>query len=754
MNSILQLKGRFEQRSNRSRPGSPKLPKGKSVSASHLRELEKQLERILVYWTENKDIRGALVSVHYKHIVAKSNRLKILLSENGKSPTESIRGAKFVWEPDQKGNEVQKHVFTHFVSLQAIEKSIDVLKKTASIIEQYYKGSVPSEVIEELGEKYHFNEVPKTSFLKTVVDGFYVERFDIDRATEEITEEAIITIYQTGVDTKRLLSKFGIDIVDDRIIDGTTLRLNPDEVKLLYNNASYLIAMGVTDFSEISRDDVLDAYEDMEEDAGLLIPHPQNEPVIGVIDTQFNEKVYFHEWVEYKNLLDPNIPLSRKDYEHGTAVSYIIVDGPQGNPELADGCGRFRVRHFGVATNNGFSSFTVLKMIRNIVASNRDIKVWNLSLGSKLEIKPNFISPEAAELDRIQSEYDVIFVVAGTSIPAGVTKKNMRIGSPADSLNSMVVNAVDFAGNSASYTRIGPVLSFFHKPDVSYYGGDGTVYTDKMVVCKDDMGAAYVAGISFAAPWISRKLAYLIHIMGLSREVAKALLIDAASGWNRRDDISHRIGYGVVPKHINEVLKTPDDEIRFIMTGASEEYETYTYNLPVPVVDHAHPFYARATLAYFPQCDRKQGVDYTSTEMDIQFGRVVAKRGSTMIKAIDDNRQSEEKQITLYEEDARKMYRKWDNVKHISEEIKEKRVPRKAYDSGLWGLKINTKECLQKRKDSLPFGVVVTLKEMNGVNRIDDFVKMCLARGWLVQRLDIENQLDLYAKAEEEIEFE
>ena len=70
-------------------------------------------------------------------------------------------------------------------------------------------------------------------------------------------------------------------------------------------------------------------------------------------------------------------------------------------------------------------------MIRNIVASNRDIKVWNLSLGSKLEIKPNFISLEAAELDRIQSEYDVIFVVAGTNIPAGVTKKNMRIGSPA-----------------------------------------------------------------------------------------------------------------------------------------------------------------------------------------------------------------------------------------------------------------------------------------------------------------------------------
>lgn len=756
MNNILQLKGRFEQRPNASRPGSPKLPKGKSVSASHLYELAKQLERILAYWTKNTDINGALVSVHYKHIVAKSNRLKILLAEKGKTPTDSIRGAKFVWEPNDVGEEVQKHVFTHFVSLEAIEKSIEVLNQTASIIEKQYRGSVNSEIIEELGKKskYNFAEVPKTNFLRTVVDGFYVEKFDIDRATEEITEEAIITIYQTGVDTKRLLSKFGINIVDGRILDGTTLRLNPDEVKLLYNNASYLIAMGVTDFSEISKDDMLDVYEDVQDDFGLMIPHPTNEPVIGVIDTQFNEKVYFHEWVEYTNLLDPNIPLSKKDYEHGTGVSYIIVDGPHGNPELEDGCGRFRVRHFGVATYSGFSSFTVLKMIRNIVASNRDIKVWNLSLGSRLEIKPNFISPEAAELDRIQSEYDVIFVVAGTNVPGGVTKKNMRIGSPADSLNSMVVNAVDFKGNSASYTRVGPVLSFFHKPDISYYGGDGTVYTDKMVVCRDDMGAAYVTGTSFAAPWISRKLAYLIYIMGLSREVAKALLIDAAAGWNRKDDVSHRIGYGIVPKHINDIVKTSNDEIRFIMTGASEEYETYTYNLPVPIVDNAHPFYARATLVYFPYCDRNQGVDYTSTEMDIHFGRVVTKRGSTTIKAIDDNHQSEDQLITLYEEDARKMYRKWDNVKHISEEIKDKRIPRKAYDTGLWGLKINTKERLRKRKDPLQFGVVVTLKEMNGVNRIDDFVKLCLARGWLVSRLDIENQLDVYAKAEEEIEFE
>jgi len=758
MNNILQLKGRFDQRPNGTKPRSPKLPKGKTVEAKHLRDLANQLSKILAYWKGNTDIGGALVSVHYKHIVAKSNRIKAVLAEGSKSPTESIRGAKFVWENDADGKAIQKHVFTHFVKLETLEKTIDLLEKVATVIENQYRGELTSEECESIADRGEYDGddiVSKSAFLKTVVDGNYVERFDVDRVTEEITQDSIITIYQTGVETKKLLSKFGINIVDDRIIDGTTLRLTPDEAKLLYNNASYLVAMSLTDFAEINRDDISDEISEWDDDPGL-IPKPLNEPVIGVIDTQFNDKVYFKEWVEYTNMLDENIPLSSEDYQHGTAVSYIIVDGPQGNPNLDDGCGRFRVRHFGVATHNGFSSFAVLRLIRDIVAKNRDIKVWNLSLGSKLEIKPNFISPEAAELDRIQSEYDVIFVVAGTNVPDGVDGKNMKIGSPADSLNSLVVNSVDFKGKSASYTRSGPVLSFFNKPDLSYYGGDGKRAEDKITVCRDNMGAAYVSGTSFAAPWVSRKLAYLIHIMGLSRELAKALLIDSAAKWDRKDDISHRIGYGILPKHISDIVHSANDEIRFLMMGTSEEYETYTYNLPVPILNNAHPYYAKATLVYFPQCNRNQGVDYTSTEMDIHFGRIVInKKNKATIKPIDNNKQSEEGLVILYEEEARKMYRKWDNVKHISEEIKDRAVPRKAYDSGLWGLSIKTKERTTTRtKEPLQFGVVVTLKEMNGVNRIDDFIKMCMARGWLVSKLDVQNQLDVYAKAEEEITFE
>lgn len=246
-------------------------------------------------------------------------------------------------------------------------------------------------------------------------------------------------------------------MINAKMIDETTLRLEPREIEILQNNASYLIAMHVKNFADI----VLNDVEEIETDGIISIAKPQNEPVIGVIDTQFDERVYFHEWVEYKRVVDSNISLEPKDFFHGTAVSSIIVDGPSFNPKLQDGCGHFRVRHFGVATAGGFSSFTILKMIRDIVASNRDIKVWNLSLGSAMEIDSNFISPEAAELDRIQCEYDVIFIVAGTDKGRRATG-NVKIGAPADSLNSLVVNAVDFQGKPASYTRVGPVLSFFY----------------------------------------------------------------------------------------------------------------------------------------------------------------------------------------------------------------------------------------------------------------------------------------------------
>ena len=742
MNNILQLKGQFEYHNGKSGGGMRNIPVKGIVESQHLIDLISDLRSLQTYWREHTLIKGALVSVYYTSVVAKSNRIHSLLCRGASDPNVSIRGAKFAGEEPHI-----QHVFTYYVDLDIIAETIARLTATKEIVEHDYNGKISHEDIKALNsghKQYKYQALLSiTNFVNVVVDAFYVQKFSVDFSEIDINEESIITLYRTSVKTEELFRAIGIDYLNAKQIDENTILLQPDEIAHLKESAPYLIAMKVRDLREIPSEESISC-----DPLIAQIPAPKNEPIIGVIDTPFSKDVYFKDWVSYENMLGDGIELDARDYSHGTEVTSIIVDGPTINPTLDDGCGRFRVKHFGVAKKGRFSSFTILRSIRKAVSQNRDIKVWNLSLGSILPIKKNFISPEAAELDKIQSEFDVIFVIAGTN--GDPDQRPIPIGTPADSLNSLVVNSVTLEGNPASYHRIGPVLSFFHKPDVSYYGGD---IGQPMHVCTPT-GEGFVKGTSFSAPWITRKMAYLICKLGFSREVAKALIIDAAAGWNRQDSASCSIGYGVVPQRIEDIVKTQDDEIRFVMTGTTDAYETYTYKIPVPIYKDKQPFYARATLCYFPKCMRDQGVDYTSTEMDIHFGRVKEEGGKATISSINSNSQGDDGGKHLYEPEARQLYRKWDNVKLISEELKPRAVPRKVYGAGMWGLSIKTKERLKEKNGrGLSFGVVVTLKEMYGENRIDDFIKLCMMRGWIVNRIDVENQIDIYNKAEEEIEF-
>ena len=118
---------------------------------------------------------------------------------------------------------------------------------------------------------------------------------------------------------------------------------------ILKSNVPYLISMVSSDLSQITLDDIT---QDKQED-NIYIQAPSNEPVIGVIDTLFDESVYFADWVENVDYLDDIERMACRDKarEHGTQVTSIIVDGPRMNPWLDDGCGRFKVRHFGVCAD-------------------------------------------------------------------------------------------------------------------------------------------------------------------------------------------------------------------------------------------------------------------------------------------------------------------------------------------------------------------------------------------------------------------
>ena len=264
-------------------------------------------------------------------------------------------------------------------------------------------------------------------------------------------------------------------------------------------------------------------------------------------------------------------------------------------------------------------------------------------------------------------------------------------------------------------------------------------------------GIEFVQGTSFSAPWVARKLCYLMSILGLSREEAKALLIHSSTTWQKQQFDIFKIGHGIIPQRIEDIVNTKDDEIQFIISGVSEEYDTYNYKLPIPIHQNKHPFIAKATLCYFPKCSRNQGVDYTNTELDIKIGRIKDKE----IKSIDNNYQ-DSKGIFIQEKDARQYFRKWDNIKHIREILKTRSMPKIAYTpKGLWGISLKTKNRLNPEDGKgLKFSIIVTLKELNGVNRIDDFIRNCLLNEWFVNKIDIETRIDIHNIAEEDINFE
>ena len=155
-------------------------------------------------------------------------------------------------------------------------------------------------------------------------------------------------------------------------------------------------------------------------------------------------------------------------------------------------------------------------------------------------------------------------------------------------------------------------------------------------------------------------------------------------------------------------------------------------------------------MCYFPECSRAQGVDYTNRELSLKFGRI---KSDGSIADINDNVQDDDGAY-IDERASRREFRKWENTKFISKILKRNR-PLKSYDERLWGISVISKERLSTRvQGGLNFAAVVTLKEIKGVNRIQDFITACNLRGYIVSELNVHAQVNVYNANQEELIFE
>lgn len=752
MNNLLGIKLAFNHEPNYAKPGAKNLKKANIVSIEKIEKLISDLQRVQEFYSGgDKIVNDALIDVYYNDIIPKSGRIQEILKQKGDC-NNSIVGARFT--DASEGNE--NHIITHYVSTTVIDEAIGKLLAAKEFIEKELGGEANSENFNADSTQIKYPKSPfnKTKIRNIIIDSSVVEAFGIPNAgaIDDPKDQMIITFYKTELGMDDLFDRVGMDRYKYWYDSAgeNTISASLEAYRFLSDKVPYLISMVASDISLI---DVQEFKGAVKKD-DRSIPSPYNEPTIGVIDTLFDENVYFSEWVDYRETLDffESQKIIDDYYEHGTAVSSLIVDGPTLNPWLDDGLGRFRVRHFGVCPGR-IHPTKLIRKIEKIINENQDIHIWNLSLGTDDEISKNFISFDAAALDKIQQEKNVIFIIAGTNDTRDDKNGTIRIGSPADSLNAVVVNSVKRNGRPASYTRNGKVLSFYNKPDVSYYGGDFedteriNVYTNK--------GSDRQYGTSFAAPWISRKMCYLIDVLGMSREVAKALVIDAAAGWEYKQETykyQNVIGYGIVPIKARDIVHCDNSEIRFVLQGVANSYTTSNYGLPIPKDENGKcPYIARAALCYFPECSRVEGVDYTQRELSLRLGRMHGKN----IEDINHNIQDSEGKFAN-ERRARKEFRKWENTKFVSSLYKEKGLRAlNSYDEGLWGVSLTSKERRRSAKQNdLSFGLVVTVKNIKGVNKINDFKHACLLRGYIVNEIDIKSKIDIYEKAQEEIQFE
>lgn len=118
VNNILQLKGTFEQKSRKAGFGKPKLPKDGEVLISHIEKLLSDLKSLQQYWESETLINGALISVFYIDVIAKSRRISETFSGPGVFSNQSVVGAKF------HSDDGLKHIITHYISYNLLRDTI------------------------------------------------------------------------------------------------------------------------------------------------------------------------------------------------------------------------------------------------------------------------------------------------------------------------------------------------------------------------------------------------------------------------------------------------------------------------------------------------------------------------------------------------------------------------------------------------------------------------------------------------------
>lgn len=380
-------------------------------------------------------------------------------------------------------------------------------------------------------------------------------------------------------------------------------------------------------------------------------------PVVAVVDSGIaSVSADLETWIVGR---ESTVAPVYQNPSHGTFVAGLLCWGYELNPTLADidgqPCGAFDLQVIpnwdpAHGSTENVTEQEFLQTLESALQQHANrIKVWNLSLGTDEVCSLDEFSAFAEQLDNLQEQYQVSFVISAGNyqtpplleFPRTAAQMDSgRITSPADSVLGITVGAISHIGypqngpkqdEVSPFSRHGAGPNYIVKPDLVHYGG--TCSTDGRQVagiCSVvGSGVGDDLGTSFAAPLVARSLAQIYHQItpAPSSVLARALLTHHARDPRTRsrvpDGDENFFGFGRPAPPPYSIACEPhmstlvfDDVLR---PGFFQEWDDFPYP---PSLKRGGKFYGEVwmTIAFAPSRGARWGAEYCETHVEAHFG--------------------------------------------------------------------------------------------------------------------------------------
>lgn len=320
-----------------------------------------------------------------------------------------------------------------------------------------------------------------------------------------------------------------------------------------------------------------------------------NTPIkIGVFDGGANEKhPLLNKYVT--SIEATSSPEEELGVSHGTAVCGIILHG-----NLADKSGKTlsspnviinSYRVLPLIDSEDIELYEVIDTIENIVSSDKDTKLYNLSIGPSGAILDDEISRFTYVLDSLTFHVDEDAINPLFSIAAGndgdLDYPFNRIQAPSDMVNGLGIGAYTFNNANekirALYSCVGEGREGGKiKPDILEFGGS----LDRPFVlagnCKGNITTNM--GTSFSSPLVVHKLGNLMaSSKNITPHLARTLLIHTAE-YNKDIPLFHQ-GFGFCTENEEDILNCEDNDITILYQGKLNTSQTVKLPIFAPQIN-------------------------------------------------------------------------------------------------------------------------------------------------------------------------